>query len=107
MFTRVVEVTSKTGKARDLTRTVNDKVLPILKNQPGFLDEITLVSDEDPNRILAISFWKSREHAENYHREHFKTVTDTISNLLEGTPQVRTFEVENSTIQKIASGKAA
>jgi heme-degrading monooxygenase HmoA len=107
MFTRVVEVTSRTGKARDLTRTVNERVLPILKNQPGFLDEITLVSDEDPNRILAISFWKSREHAENYHREQFSNVTQIISNLLEGTPQVRTFEVENSTIQKIAAGKAA
>jgi hypothetical protein len=56
MFTRIVEVTSKAGKARDLTRTVSEKVLTILKNQPGFMDEITLVSDEDPNRILAISF---------------------------------------------------
>ncbi len=107
MFTRVVELSTRTGKARDLTRTVNDRVLPILKNQPGFLDEITLISDEDPNRILAISFWKSKEHAENYHREQFKNVTDTFSNLLEGTPEVRTFEVENSTIQKIAAGRAA
>ena len=107
MFTRLVEVTSKTGKARDLTRSVNEKVLPILKNQPGFLDEITLISDEDPNRILAISFWKSREHAENYHREHFQTITNTLSNFLEGTPEVRTFEVDNSTIQKISAGKAA
>lgn len=107
MFTRVVDITSKTGKARDLTRLVNDRVLPILKNQPGFLDEITLVSDEDPNRLLAISFWKSKEHAENYQREQFNKVTDTISNLIEGTPQVRTFEVEQSTIHKIAAGKAA
>jgi heme-degrading monooxygenase HmoA len=107
MFTRVVEVTSRTGKARDLTRIVNEKVLPILKNQPGFLDEITLVSDEDPNRILAISFWKTKEHAENYHRDQFNRVTDSISNLIEGTPEVRTFEVENSTIHKIAAGKAA
>jgi quinol monooxygenase YgiN len=107
MYTRVVEVTSRTGKARDLARTVNDKVLPILKNQPGFLDEITLVSDENPNRILAISFWKSKEHAENYQREQFKNVTDTFTNLMEGTPEVSTFEVENSTIQKIAAGRAA
>jgi len=107
MFTRVVEVTSKTGKVRDLTRAVNEKVLPILKSQPGFLDEIILVSDEDPNRLLGISFWKTKEHAENYHREQFNTVTNTISNFLEGTPEVRTFEVENSTIQKIAAGKAA
>jgi len=107
MFTRVVEVTSKTGKARDLTRTVNEKVLAILKNQTGFLDEITLVSDEDPNRILAISFWKSKEHADAYQREQFNRVTDVISNLIEGAPQVRTFEVETSTVHKIASGKAA
>jgi len=107
MFTRVVEVTSKNGKARDLTRTVNEKVLAILKNQTGFLDEITLVSDEDPNRVLAISFWKSKEHADAYQREQFNRVTDVISNLIEGAPQVRTFEVETSTVHKIASGKAA
>jgi quinol monooxygenase YgiN len=107
MFTRIVEITSKAGKARDLTRTVSEKVLTILRNQPGFMDEITLVSDEDPNRILAISFWKSKEHADSYQRDQFNRVTDTISNLLEGTPQVRTFEVETSTVHKIASGKAA
>ena len=107
MFTRVVEVTTKAGKARDLTRTVNDKVLPILKNQPGFLDEITLVSDEDQNRILAISFWKSKENADVYNREQFPKVTEIIRNLIEGTPQVRTFEVEQSTVHKIAAGRAA
>ena len=107
MFTRIVEITSKAGKARDLTRTVSEKVLTILRNQPGFMDEITLVSDEDPNRILAISFWKSKDHADAYQRDQFNRVTDTISNLIEGTPQVRTFEVETSTVHKIASGRAA
>lgn len=107
MFTRVVEITSKAGKARDLTRLVNEKVMPILKSQTGFLDEITLISDEDPNRILAISFWKAKEHAETYKRDQFDKVREIINNLTEGTPQVRTFEVENSTIQRIAAGRAA
>jgi hypothetical protein len=43
MFTRVVEIHTKTGKARDFNATLNEKVLPILKKQPGFVDEITLV----------------------------------------------------------------
>jgi quinol monooxygenase YgiN len=107
MFTRIVEITSKAGKTRELTRTVSDRVISILKNQPGFLDEITLVSDEDPNRILAISFWKSKEHAEAYAREQFSNVLETVSNLIDGTPQVRTFEVEQSTVHKIAAGRAA
>jgi len=107
MFTRVVEVTSKTGKGRELTRTVSEKVLSILKAQPGFLDEIILVSDENPDRVLAISFWKSREDADKYHRENFSRVTEIIGNLIEGAPQVRTFDVEQSTIHKIAAGRAA
>lgn len=107
MFTRVVEVTSKTGKGRELTRIVSEKVLSILKAQPGFLDEITLVSAENPDRVLAISFWKSREDAERYHRENFSHVTEIITSLIEGAPQVRRFDVEQSTIHKIAAGKAA
>jgi len=107
MFTRVVEVTTKAGKARDLTRTISDKVLPILKSQTGFQDELTLVSDQDPNRILAISFWKSKEHADAYNRDHYPRVTELIRNLIENDPQVRTFEVEESTVHRIAAGKAA
>ena len=107
MFTRIVEVTSKAGKARELSRTVSDKVLSILKIQPGFIDEITLISENDPNRILAISFWKTKENAEAYQREQYARVTETIRSLIEGVPQVRTFEVDHSTVHKIASGKAA
>lgn len=107
MFTRVVEITSKAGKARDLTRTVSDKVLTILRNQPGFMDEITLVSDEDPNRILAISFWNSKENAQAYQREQYNKVKETIRNLIEGDPQVRTFDVETSTVHSVIAGKAA
>ena len=38
MFTRVVEVTTKSGKAKELTSIINDKALPILKKQAGFVD---------------------------------------------------------------------
>jgi len=31
MFTRVVELTSKSGKAKELSKTIDEKALPILK----------------------------------------------------------------------------
>ena len=37
MFTPTVEVTTKSGKGRELANTINDKVLPILKNKPDSL----------------------------------------------------------------------
>ena len=42
MFTRTVEVTTQSGKAKELSNTLNDKVLPILKKQAGFVDETVL-----------------------------------------------------------------
>jgi len=66
-----------------------------------------LISNENPDHILALSFWKTREDAEKYNREQFTNVTDLIRNLSEGKPKVQTFEVESSTIQKIAADKAA
>jgi heme-degrading monooxygenase HmoA len=107
MFTRTVEVTSKSGKARELANIINDKVLPILKKQKGFVDETVLVSDTEDNRVLSLSFWNTKDDAEEYHREHYQKVHEMVRHLLEGEPMIRTFDVHISTTHRIAAGKAA
>jgi heme-degrading monooxygenase HmoA len=61
-------------------------VLPILKKQHGFVDEIVLISDKETDRIMAISFWNTREDAELYHREQFAKIQESVRHLLEGEP---------------------
>jgi heme-degrading monooxygenase HmoA len=107
MFTRVVEIHTKAGKARDFSATLNEKVLPILRKQPGFVDEITLVSTHEPDLVLALSFWDSEEQAERYNREQFPKVQEIVQALLETAPRVKTFNVDTSTTHKITKGKAA
>ena len=89
------------------TAKKGDKIVPILKKQPGFVDEIVLVSAADSNRVLALSFWKTSEDAERYQREQYNSVRATLQSLLEAEPVVRTFEVHTSTGHKITAGKAA
>jgi heme-degrading monooxygenase HmoA len=107
MFTRTVEVTPKSGKARELANIINDKVLPILKKQKGFVDETVLVSDTEDNRVLTLSFWNSKEDAEKYQREQYPAIHEMVRHLLEAEPVVRTFNVDSSTTHRIAAGKAA
>ena len=107
MFTRVVELTSKSGKATELSDALNEKAVPILKKQQGFIDEMVLVSDVEPDRLLALSFWKTREDAERYHQEQYPKITEMLKNLFEAEPNIRTFDVHTSTRHKIAAGKAA
>ena len=107
MFTRVVEINAKSGKVSELANTITDKVVPILKKQAGFVDEAVLTSDTEPNRIIGLSFWNSKEDAMRYHQEAYPKVNEILSPLLEGAPVVRTFNVHTSTTHKITAGKAA
>jgi quinol monooxygenase YgiN len=107
MYTRVVELNTKPGKAREVSETINDKVLPILKKQAGFVDEAVLVSDTESTRVLGLSFWNKREDAERYHREQYPKINEILRPLLEAEPVIRTFDVHTSTTHRITAGKAA
>ena len=73
----------------------------------SFDNYAVLVSDQEDNRVVALSFWNTREDAEQYHREQFQNVHEIVRHLLEDDPEVHTFDVHTSTIHKIAAGKAA
>ena len=107
MFTRTVEVTTKSGKARELANALNDKVMPILKKRAGFVDETVLVSDAEPIRIWALSFWNSKEDGERYLREQYPVIHEMVRHLLETEPVIQTFNVDSSTTHGISAGKAA
>jgi heme-degrading monooxygenase HmoA len=107
MFTRVVELTSKPGKSKELSSAINEKAVPILKTQSGFVDELLLVSNTEPDHVLAVSFWKMREDAERYQREQYKNVSEMLRYLLETEPKIRTFDVHTSSGLKIVAGRAA
>jgi hypothetical protein len=44
MYTSVVDLTTKQGKARELTQAANNKVRPLLEKQTGFVDVTVIVS---------------------------------------------------------------
>jgi len=105
MYTRNVSMKLKANSAQEFTRTLENEVIPVLRKQKGFKDEITLVAPER-NDALAISFWDKKEDAEAYNREKYPEVLKTLSKVVDGTPRVESFEVANSTSPQIAA-KAA
>jgi quinol monooxygenase YgiN len=107
MFSRVVAIRTKPGKVRELAQTIQNKILPILEDQPGFVDAILLVSATEPDQILALSFWKSQQDAESYTHEQFPKINEIISHLVDGAPVSRTFNVDAFTSHKIVAGDAA
>ena len=106
MYARCVSVKlTPKGKA-EFTSKLEAEIIPLLRKQKGFQDEITFITPER-NEALAVSLWDNKDSAETYHRGAFVEVTKLLSKLVEGTPQVETYEVANSTMHKIAAALKA
>jgi heme-degrading monooxygenase HmoA len=106
MFARSVSMHLKPNTRGEFTQLLENNVIPTLRKQKGFQDEITLV-DADGTKVTAISLWNSREDAETYNRAAYPEVLKSLAKLIEGTPDVRTSDVANSTFHKIAARVAA
>lgn len=102
MFSRNVSMHLKPNSVAEFTRTLDQEIIPLLRKQKGFQDEITFVIPGGTEAI-GISLWDQKENAEAYDRGTYPQVLNTLSKVVEGTPQVRTYEVSNSTFHKIAA----
>ena len=106
MFARNVSMRLKPNSVAEFTRTIDEKIIPLLRKQKGFQDEITFVVP-DGTEAVGISLWDQKENAEAYNRGTYPEVVKALAEVVEGTPQVRTYEVSNSTSHKIAAHVAA
>src|SRR3989304_2053310 len=101
MFARTVRMQLEPNSVPEFTLTVEKEIIPLLRKQQGFKDEITFVPT-DGKEAVAISLWEQKENAETYGRGTYPEVLKTLARVVEGTPQVHTAEVCNSTWHKIA-----
>ena len=102
MYARNVSMNLKPNTAREFTQTFEKDILPILRKQNGFKDEITFVGTEGKD-VVAISLWDRKENAEQYSRDTYPQVLKGLAKVVEGTPKVHAYEVSNSTWHKIAA----
>jgi heme-degrading monooxygenase HmoA len=77
-------------------------ILPLLKKQQGFRDEITLIASNG-SEVLGISLWDQKDKAEAYNRTAYPEVQKLLAKVSEKTPQVQTYEVGSSTFHKTAT----
>jgi hypothetical protein len=102
MYARNVTLHLKANTAPEFARTLETDVLPVLRKQNGFRDEITFLA-ADRAEAIAISLWDRKENADNYSRDTYPEVLKSLAKVVEGTPKVESYEVANSTCHQIAA----
>jgi hypothetical protein len=101
MFAREVVLQLKPNVAKELPIAFEKEILPLLRRQKGFVDELLLVTPEK-REVEAISLWESKEYAELYNRELYPQIEKIMARYIEGIPVVKKFEAEFSTFHKVA-----
>ena len=103
MFARTVRMHLKPNSWTQFTQTMEKDVIPLLRKQPGFRDEVTFLPADGSGDAVAISFWDKRENADAYQRGAYPEVLKAVAMVADGTPNVQMSEVSNSTWHKIAA----
>ena len=106
MFARNVSIHLKSNMLSDYTRTFEKDVLPLLRRQNGFKDEITFAGAGGVD-VTAISLWENKADADTYNTNTYPQVLKTMERFIDGTPKVHTSDVVSSTCHKIAVHAAA
>lgn len=100
MFARNLHLHLKPKCVAEFTQIIEEEVIPLLRKQKGFQDEITFFT---PNgtEVVGFSLWDEEEDAEAYNRRSYSAVLKALEKVTEGAPAVRICEVSNSTFHKI------
>jgi len=102
MFARTVSLQLKPNSVAEFTKTIENDIIPLLRPQPGFQDEIAFVVPGGTEAV-SVSLWDDKEQVEAYQRRTDPTVLKALAHMIEGTPQVRLYEVSNSTFHRIVA----
>jgi|SRR5579862_641432 len=100
MYARNVSFRLKSNMQPEYARTFESQVLPLLRKQTGFKNEITL-SNPGSQDAVAITLWETKNNADEYNTNTYPQVLKTLANVIDGTPRVQTFETVTSTLHNV------
>jgi hypothetical protein len=106
MLARRVSIRLKPNSVAEFTNLIENETIPLLRKQKGFRDEMTFVAP-DGREAVGISLWDQKENADTYSRDGYPQVLKALGKVVEGTPQVHSYEVSNSTFHKVTAHAAA
>ena len=106
MISRIVSCTVKSDKISEFRNALRTEVLPNITRQQGFVDLIESI-DDGSGTFVCTTLWNTRRDVELYDQTLFPEIAQTLMPLLDGQPEIRTLNVENSTVHDISSGRSA
>lgn len=103
MFTRMMTCTLKPAKKEEFLEAAR-QLRSAYKDQTGFVDLLTFISDERPDRALVVAVWRTKSDSTQFYLNSAPLLD--LKPFLE-EHQIEHYHLEPSSVFGIGSGKAA
>jgi len=103
MVVRQVSMPLKSDSVTRFAEIIATSVIPLLRKQLGFLDQITLVTPDCAEAIV-MTFWDNKESESAFDRTQNPEVLESLLEVIQGSPNVNHFEVISSTFYLLTAG---
>jgi len=103
MFARNVSFRLKANMQSDYAQTFENQILPLLRKQKGFQEEIALFNPGTLD-VVSTSLWERKSHADDYNTNIYPEVLKTLAKVIDGTPKVQNFESVISSVHHAPVG---
>jgi heme-degrading monooxygenase HmoA len=107
MFARIVEFVPKPEEKEEFVEVVRNKVLPILKKQPGFLEILPFFPESKTEKTITITLWAEKRDAERYEREVYPRLEGILKSYLITPVIYKHYNVETSLCEHFVAALAA
>ncbi len=97
IFARAVSIKLKPGCAAELTRILEQNVIPLFQLESDFLGLLAFIRP-DGTEALSFSLWDQDKNAEANCPADLSTLT-ALASVIRGTPSVQVYTVSNSTLR--------
>ena len=96
MFARILEFVPKMEKKEEFVKILKNEVVPILKQQTGFLEILPFFPETKKERVINISLWTEKKYAERYEKEVFPKVEEIVRPYLTTPITVKLYNLETT-----------
>ena len=99
MYARKLAIQLHQNDVGDFTRVIESQVIPLLRKQPGFRDELVLINPT-ASQAETISLWNSQESADTFGKGPYAEMLKILAKFLKDKPQLQGYQVSLTTLQR-------
>jgi len=104
MFIRMMDCKLRLEKKEEFLEAAR-RLPSAYKDQPGFVDLLTFISDDHPDHALVAAVWRTKSDSQEFYRRRAPLLD--LKPFLKGEESIEHYSLETSSVYRIGTGKAA